>query len=224
MLQQNIISSRSPKQRRLRVMIADDIQETRRSTRLMLSMIPDVRVIAIAHNGREAVQLARKYRPDIAIMDVNMPQVDGLRAIRALQQTNPDMVCIVMSAERDSQVMSEAMAVGAQDFLIKPFTLEELEEAIRKAKEIIKEKQARQQKLEEQRAQRELWLKQKANQFIEARRTDNEALRVFEALAADPQCESRWLMYLAVIYVFRQQWRKLRILAERLERQTKISA
>src|SRR5690606_35107156 len=109
----------------LRILIADDTQQTRRSTRLMLTLIPGVEVVAMAQNGREAVELARKYRPDVALMDVNMPQLDGLSAIKAMRQMLPDLVCLVISAERDNKTLRAAMVAGAQDYLIKPFTTEE---------------------------------------------------------------------------------------------------
>jgi YesN/AraC family two-component response regulator len=85
---------------RLRVLIADDIVEMRRSTRLMLTLVPDVEVVAIAHNGREAVEMTHKHKPDIALMDVNMPEMDGLDAIKLMMQTHPPLVCVVVSAER----------------------------------------------------------------------------------------------------------------------------
>ena len=64
--------------RKLRVLIADDIQETRRNTRLMLATIDDVEVVAIASNGVQAVQLAKEHHPDIVLLDINMPEMDGL--------------------------------------------------------------------------------------------------------------------------------------------------
>ena len=68
--------------RKLKVLIADDIQETRRNTRLMLSMISDVEVVAIASNGLQAVQMAKERNPDIVVLDINMPQMNGLAAFK----------------------------------------------------------------------------------------------------------------------------------------------
>ena len=75
MLQPNV-----PQKSKLRVLIADDIQETRRNTRLMLATIDDVEVVAIAANGVQAVQFAREHHPDIVLLDINMPEMDGLTA------------------------------------------------------------------------------------------------------------------------------------------------
>lgn len=86
---------------KLRVLIADDFHETRRSVRLMLSMNPDVVVVAIAKDGREAVELAREHHPDIVILDINMPQLDGLTAFKQISEIYADTGCILISAQRE---------------------------------------------------------------------------------------------------------------------------
>ena len=88
----------SPK-RKIRVLIADDVQETRRNARLMLATIDDVEVVAIASNGRQAVELAEEHHPDILLLDINMPELDGLSAYREIAQAHPDIGCIIISAE-----------------------------------------------------------------------------------------------------------------------------
>ena len=89
-----------PPHRKLRVLIADDVQETRRNTRLMLATIDDVEVVAIAANGIQAVDLAKEHHPDILLLDINMPELDGLSAYRRIAQMYPDTGCIIISAER----------------------------------------------------------------------------------------------------------------------------
>src|SRR5512139_2469747 len=125
MVQTNV----SPK-RKLRVLIADDVQETRRNTRLMLATIDDVEVVAIAANGNQAVDLAKQHHPDILLLDINMPELDGLSAYRRISQIHPDIGCIIISAEKDTTTLRTAMSVGAQEYLIKPYTVDELETAI----------------------------------------------------------------------------------------------
>ena len=79
-----------PAPKKLRVLIADDVQETRRSVRLMLSLNPDVVVVAIAVNGRQAVEMAKEHHPDVLVMDVNMPELTGLAAFKAFSADHAD--------------------------------------------------------------------------------------------------------------------------------------
>jgi len=204
---------------KLRVLIADDVQETRRSTRLMLAVNPLIEIVAIARNGEEAVELARRQMPDIALMDINMPLKDGLTAFKEMTEFKPDMACIVISAERDSETLRKAMTVGAREYLIKPFTVEELNMAVHRVGKIVLEKRKQAAQADQLRKQREAYLKRLAHEYVNSRRTDDQALEVFEQLAANPQCEKRWLITLSMIYVIRQKWAKLKVLAARLERQ-----
>jgi YesN/AraC family two-component response regulator len=200
----------------LRVLIADDLQETRRNTRLMLSMIPSVKVIAIARDGKEAVELAVKAKPDIVVLDINMPEMNGLEAYAEIQKPHPETACIIISAEKDAQTFRTAISVGVQEYLTKPFTLDDLEAAIEKVSVNILSKRKNEIEAEKIRAEREIYLKQLAEEYARTRRTDDQAMQVYEHLAANPKCELRWLRILAMIYVVRQKWGKLRVLATRL--------
>ena len=104
-----------------------------------------------------------------------------------------------------------------QEYLVKPFTGDELEEAIERVR--VRVDQAREKLAQDSRfqQQREAYLLQLAFEYSKARRTDDQALEVFEQLADNPQCEARWLQTLAMIYVVRQKWDKLKDLAEKLE-------
>ena len=210
-----------PKKRKLRVLIADDIQETRRSTRLMLSMISDVEVVAIASNGLQAVNMAREHHPDIVVLDINMPEMDGLSAFKQIARIHPDTGCIIISAEKESTTLRDAMSLGIRDYLFKPFTVDELEQAVVQVSARLEK--TRQSLVQEQklRQERESYLKQLAEEYVKGRRTDDQAVQVFEHLAASPRCELRWLRTLAMVYVIRQDWGKLRTLAARLEFQSK---
>ncbi len=208
---------------RLRVLIADDVQVTRRSTRLMMSLIPNLEVVAIAHNGRQAVEMARKHLPDIALMDVKMPEMDGLQATQAILKHNPDIACIILSAERDSHTLRQAITAGARGYLIKPFTSEQLVQTLNRIIEQIKVNKARYGQTDRLKKERDSYLTELASEYIKARRTDDKAMEVFESLAENPDCEMRWLRHLAIIYVLREQWGKLKILADRLDKQKKPS-
>ena len=210
----------SPKQK-LRVLIADDVQETRRNTRLMLATIDDVEVVAIAANGLQAIQLTDEQHPDILLLDINMPEMDGLTAYRNIAQKHPDIGCIIVSAEKDTATLRTAMSIGVQEYLIKPFTIEELETAINRVYPRVREIRRKLIQAEQLRRKNEAYLLQLANEYAKTRRTDDKAVEVFERLAENPHCEPRWLQNLAMIYVIRQMWGRLKILAEKVEQRTK---
>jgi YesN/AraC family two-component response regulator len=210
-----------PTRRKLRVLIADDVQETRRNTRLMLATIDDVEVAAIAANGLQAVELAKEHHPDIVLLDINMPQMDGLSAYRRIAQIHPDTGCIIISAEKDTITLRAAMSIGVQEYLIKPFTADELEKAIARVSERVQKHKLKLAQDAHLRKQREAYLMQLATEYAKSHRTDEKAVEVFEQLAENPQCDMRWLQNLAMIYIVRQDWSKLKILAGMVEQRNK---
>jgi len=207
--------------RKLRVLIADDVQETRRNTRLMLATIDDVEVVAIAANGLQALQLAQEHHPDIVLLDINMPEMDGLTAYREIAKIHPDTGCIIISAEKDTSTFRTAISAGVQEYLVKPFTVEELEAAIGRVRERVEEQRAKLIQMRELNKRNEDYLKQLATEYAKTRRTDDKAMQVFEQLAGNPECEARWLQTLAMIYVVRQEWGRMKVLATKLEQRTK---
>lgn len=207
--------------RKSRVLIADDVQETRRNTRLMLATIDNVEVVAIAANGLQAVQLAKEHHPDIVLLDINMPEMDGLTAFRNIVQIHPDIGCIILSAEKDTTTLRTAISLGVQEYLIKPFTIDELEVALARVNDKVDETRVKLAQVHDLKKKKEDYLKQLATEYSKARRTDEKAMEVFEQLADYPNCDARWLQTLAMIYVVRQEWGRLRILSTRLEQRTK---
>jgi YesN/AraC family two-component response regulator len=207
--------------RKLRVLIADDVQETRRNTRLMLATIDDVEVVAIASNGVQAVELAKEHHPDIVMLDINMPEMDGLSAFRRIAQIHPDTGCIIISAEKDTTTLRTAMSIGVQEYLIKPFTGDELEVAIARVSQRVAQTRQKLAQAEQLKRRNEAYLKQLASEYAKTRRTDDQAVEVFEQLAENPQCEGRWLQNLAMIYIVRQDWGKLKTLATKVEQRRK---
>jgi YesN/AraC family two-component response regulator len=209
----------SPK-RKLRVLIADDVQETRRSTRLMLAAIDDVEVVAIAANGVQAVHLAKEHHPDIVLLDINMPEMDGLTAYTEIAKVYPDTGCIIISAEKDTATLRTAMSIGVQEYLIKPFTVEELEAAIGRGRERTEQSRQKLAQTDQLYRKKEAYLVQLATEYAKTRRTDDQAMEVFEQLAENPECQARWLQTLAMIYIVRQKWGRLKVLAEMVEQRT----
>jgi YesN/AraC family two-component response regulator len=206
---------------KVRVLIADDVQETRRSLRLMLSMNESVIVVAIAKDGAEAVDLARENHPDIVVLDINMPKLNGLEAFKEISQIYPDTGCIIITADRDTSPLGMAMSLGAQEFLLKPFSIEELNEAVNRVAAQVGKSRRNLLEADQINQKSEAYLKQLANEYAKTKRTDILALGVFEQLAENPECELRWLRTLAMLYIVRQEWGKLKALATRLEEQTK---
>lgn len=208
------------KKPKLRALIADDVQETRRNTRMMLSTL-DVEVVAIASNGVQAVEMAREHHPDLVLLDINMPEMDGLTAYKHIALAHPDTGCIIISAESDAATLRSAMSIGVHEYLIKPFIIDELEAAIQRVTARVKELHETLAKSDQLQKRNEVILEQLADEYVKARRTDEQAMQILEQLAENPQCKERWLKTLAMIYVIRQEWGKLKILSARLEQQTK---
>jgi two-component system response regulator YesN len=162
--------------------------------------------------------LVQKHEPDIVLMDVNMPEMNGLKAIEHIRQYRPGTACIILSAERDKETVNEAMKLGVQDYLIKPFTSDQLLAVMQRAREYVVSNRQTALQTNKQMQARALKLEALAEEYIKTRRTDAKAMAVFEELAANPDCDIHYLRTLAIIYVFRQQWRRLRYLARHLEK------
>lgn len=209
--------SNTPKKEKLRILIADDFQETRRNTRLMIATLNNVEVVAIASNGQQAVEMTKEQRPDIVILDVNMPVMDGLTAFKHIVESYPGTGCIIISAENNPVTVKKAMSIGIQEYLVKPFLTEELETAIKHVSEQLKETRQKIARFNQANTNYLAYLEQLANEYLKEGRTDDEATQIFERLAENPQCEVRWLETLAMIYAIQRQWGKLKFLAARLE-------
>jgi len=206
---------------KMRVLIADDVQETRRNTRLMLATIDNVEVVAIGSNGRQAVDLAKEHHPDIVFLDINMPEMDGLTAYSEILKIHPDTGCVIISAEKDTTTLRTAMSIGVQEYLIKPFTVEELEVAVDRVHKLVMQTRKKLAQDTQLRKQREAYLAQLAAEYAKSRRTDDKAIEVFEQLAMNPTCDMRWIQNLAMIYIVRQKWGRLKSLAEKVEKRIK---
>jgi len=203
----------------LRILIADDVGETRQSIHMMMSLVPNSEVVAVVRNGREAIEMAMKHRPDVALIDINMPELDGLTAIQTMRQHQPNLICIIISAEKDTPTLQRAIEVGAHGYLIKPISTEQLLSVMERASKLARDRWEKSQEAIEEHHQHIFFLEQLAAEYAKAHKTDNQALRVFEELAAEPDCKLRWLMTLSIVYVIRREWSKLQALAERLSKE-----
>jgi pilus assembly protein CpaE len=118
---------------KIRVLIVDDIAETRENIRKLLVFENDVEVIGAARSGREAIELCKETKPDVVLMDINMPDMDGIAATEAIRRMNNITQIVVLSVQGDPNYMRKAMLAGARDFLTKPPAVDELTSAIRRA-------------------------------------------------------------------------------------------
>jgi pilus assembly protein CpaE len=118
-------------QGKIRVLIVDDIIETRDNLEKLLFFEKDIEVVAKAGTGREAVAMAKQYQPDVVLMDINMPDMDGIAATEALLSQVPTTQVIMMSVQGEQDYLRRSMLAGAREFLIKPISAEDLYNAIR---------------------------------------------------------------------------------------------
>jgi DNA-binding NarL/FixJ family response regulator len=116
---------------RKRVLIADDHQLVRAGLRIMIEQIPGFTVVAEVSDGREAVRLARELQPDIALVDITMPNMNGLEATTGILAASPQTRVIVLTMHANEQYVSEALKAGAVGYLLKDAATNELAEALR---------------------------------------------------------------------------------------------
>jgi pilus assembly protein CpaE len=124
---------------KIRLLIVDDIAETRENIRKLLQFEPDIVVVGAARSGEEAVQLAIDSQPDVVLMDINMPDMDGITATERLIEEVPFAQIVILSVQSEPDYMRRAMLAGARDFLAKPPSGDELIYTIRLVSERAKE-------------------------------------------------------------------------------------
>ena len=112
-------------------MIADDHALVRAGIRALLEKVTEVEVVAEAADGREALDLIRKHQPDVVLMDISMPGINGLEATRRLGKTEPATRTIILSMHASEEYVWQALRAGARGYLLKGSSLAELELAIK---------------------------------------------------------------------------------------------
>lgn len=110
----------------IRVLIADDNEDTRINIRRMLSFDQEIEVVGEARDGVEALQKCKSLQPDLVLMDINMPEMDGLCATEKISLEAPGVAVIVISVQGEQEYLRKAMLSGARDYLVKPFNNDEL--------------------------------------------------------------------------------------------------
>src|SRR2546423_122999 len=128
---------------KIRILIVDDIADTRDNLAKLIGFEPDMEVAGTADGGQAAVNLAKKERPHVILMDINMPDMDGITATEIISNTVPESPIIMMSVQGEQDYLRRSMLAGAREFLVKPFSADELINSIRHVHELEKVRRAR---------------------------------------------------------------------------------
>ena len=121
---------------KLRILIVDDIPETRENLRKLFFFESDIEVVGAATTGEEGIAMALELKPDVVLMDINMPGIDGITATEAINQQAPSVQVIMMSVQGETDYLRRSMQAGAREFLIKPFSSDDLITSVRRVHEL----------------------------------------------------------------------------------------
>jgi len=119
--------------KRIRVMIVDDHDMVRRGLATFLRVKADLELVGEARNGQQALQVCEKAQPDVILMDLVMPEMDGMTATRAILERWPQIQVIALTSFQEKELVQEALQAGAISYLLKNVSVDELAEAIRAA-------------------------------------------------------------------------------------------
>jgi YesN/AraC family two-component response regulator len=203
----------------LRIIIADDAPEFRKSVRAMMALERDIEIVAVARDGQEAVELSQKHKPDLVLMDINMPRMDGLTAIRAVSQVSPSTVCMIVSSADENETIRKAMQVGVREYLIKPFGPDELLGAIRRVASTISE--SRKKIVDAAKAgdtERYKYLLQLVLTYLRDERFDRDALQAYQDYVVHIDADLDLVARLAEVFLVLRDWKTVRAIAERMEK------
>ena len=117
--------------KKIRILLADDHKLMRSGLRLLIEQQPDLTVVGEAADGREAVALAKSLRPDVAVMDISMPNLNGIEAAHQITQSQAELAVIVLSMHPDESYVLRALKAGAKGYLLKDSAESDLITAVR---------------------------------------------------------------------------------------------
>jgi pilus assembly protein CpaE len=127
----------------IRVLVVDDIPETRDHLTKLLGFESDIDVVGSAASGREALDMAVRLNPDVVLMDINMPDMDGIAATEQMSAKVPAAAVVMMSVQGEADYLRRSMLAGAREFLVKPFSSDELTASIRQVSARERDKMTR---------------------------------------------------------------------------------
>lgn len=122
--------------RKITVIVVDDISETRENIVRSLRFQEEIEVVGKASNGEQGIRLAIEHKPDVILMDVNMPDMDGIAATQAIRRSVPHSQVVILTVQDDVDYIRRAMMAGARDYLTKPPMIDELVAAVQRAGEV----------------------------------------------------------------------------------------
>jgi pilus assembly protein CpaE len=128
---------------RIRVLLVDDHDATVQTVTTMLQLDPEFEVVGTAGDGKTGIDQVERLQPDVALMDINMPVMDGIAATEVIVHRFPATAVVILSAQTDHEYLRRSMNVGASYFLAKPVSSDELYNAIRRAHEVTRLRSAR---------------------------------------------------------------------------------
>ena len=117
--------------KRIRILLADDHAVVRQGFKMILGAQPDMEIVGEAGNGRETVELAEQLKPDVVVMDVAMPELNGIEATRRLSESVPHARVVALSMHKDSVYVREILRAGARGYLLKDSVAGDLVSAVR---------------------------------------------------------------------------------------------
>ena len=115
----------------IRVLLVDDQTLIRQGIAMLLELEPDLEVVGAVGDGRAAIEAVERLRPDVVLMDVRMPEMDGVTATRELHRRFPDIGVIILTTFDDDEYIFEGLKAGARGYLLKDISSEEMAEAVR---------------------------------------------------------------------------------------------
>jgi two-component system response regulator NreC len=117
--------------RKIRILLADDHKLMRSGLRLLIEQQPDLSVVGEAGDGREAVSMAKSLRPDVAVIDIGMPNLNGIEATHQITHSNPEIAVVMLSMHSDESYVLRALRAGAKGYLLKDSAESDLIRAVR---------------------------------------------------------------------------------------------
>ena len=115
----------------IKVLIADDQELIRRSLQIVLDSKPDIEVSDVAADGQEVIRCIRKQKPDVILMDIRMPKMDGVQCTKIIKENYPEIKIIILTTFDDDEYVYNALKFGASGYLLKGVSMDELENAIK---------------------------------------------------------------------------------------------